>query len=294
MLRKFIFQYNNIDFQDLKTAYELSYTAWNNIINQLREQTNNSTTYIETLNTWLFGSSDAPYEYTEDLGDYNSFYDYIQEFIHKIQSSVKELKSTKVNSVAHPTMVYATDEYGKQTTVSYSVNPKPNAIPKTDEGARLKVGNPVEGSDAVNLLTANKKYVGKSDKKGTVYSVDENGVQNNISFSVNPNANNIVQRDVSGGIKINEILQDDHATSKKYVDNKIKNNVGIYGAPNDFPVVGEIGKFYISTYNESMYYWNGSNYKEISSSGSDDFDLIDGGDAEEYDVAYDIFDGGGA
>lgn len=210
--------------------------------------------------------------------------------------TIKGLKNHIVNNLLQKTIeknvVYATDSDGNQMSISYSVSPKPNAIPKTDVGGRIKAANPVEGSDVVNLLTANKNYVGKSDKKGTVYSVDENGVQNNIPFSINPNANNIVQRDASGGIKINDILQDNHATSKKYVDDKIKNNVEIYEFSTDFPVIGEIGKFYISTYDERMHYWNGTDYKEISSSGSDDFDVIDGGEVEEYDVTYDILDGG--
>ena len=233
-MREFVFKYNNIDFQDLKTAYELSYTSWNNIINQLREQTNNNTTYAETLQTWLFGSHELPYIYTDSLGDATNFYDYIQECLQNIKSSLKDLQlitRSKLNKVTVPTIVYATDSTGASTHILYNVSSIAKAI---------------------------------------------------------------VQRDDSGRVEVEALpTEDQHATNKKYVDDKIKNNMETYEFSTDFPAVGEVGKFYISTHDDLMHYWNGQEYKKISNSAND-FDVIDGGDADEYDIPYDIFDGGGA
>lgn len=274
------FIYNAIDEQNLLYARELTIRHWNFVINSLRKQTNDTTHYLETFHKFMFGDATSLTPFFEEMSLYPSFYAYVyNNFV------------TKVNTVQ---TVYGVDPTGLQKNIRYSTAVLPDSIVQRYNDGRIKAANPVEDSDVVNLLTANKNYVRTSDKKGTVYSVNENGVQNNIPFSTNPNANNIVQRDTSGGIKINDILQDDHATSKKYVDDKIKNNIEIYGMSTDFPAIGEIGKFYISTYDERMHYWNGKEYKEISSSGSDDFDVIDGGDAEEYDVTYNILDGGGA
>lgn len=62
---------------------------------------------------------------------------------------------------------------------------------------------------------------------------------------------------------------------------------------NFFPTVGEMGKFYISEYDSVMYYWDGIKYQRISN-GEEDFDIIDGGDASEYEYDSDIIDGGEA
>ena len=283
MLRKFIFKYNNIDFQDLKTAYELSYTSWNNIINQLREQTNNSTTYIETLNTWLFGPSDVPYEYTEDFGDYTNFYDYVQGFIQKAQSSIADLKivtAKKLNKVSVPSIVYATDSSGVSTHVSYSTTPIAKAIVQRDENGQIKVNTPVNDDDSVN-----KKYVD-----------DHN---NNLKKYVD-DYNNIFKEYVDRGFVTNT-----KQPNQIYGTNEKGENVTLshealqpsiilrYPHSDNFPVVGNVKKFYISERDGIMYYWDGKTYQEAGS-GATDFDVIDGGNAEEYEYTTNIFDGGGA
>lgn len=66
-----------------------------------------------------------------------------------------------------------------------------------------------------------------------------------------------------------------------------------YTHSTDFPTIGEDGRFYISEYDDTMYYWTGDKYQRISS-GDEDFDIIDGGDASEYEYDSDIIDGGEA
>lgn len=55
MARQFI--YNAIPQQTKTHANQLTMRAWNDYINILRLQTNDSSTYIETLNKWLFADS---------------------------------------------------------------------------------------------------------------------------------------------------------------------------------------------------------------------------------------------
>lgn len=259
-MREFLFKYNNIDFQDLKTAHELSYTSWNNIINQLREQTNNNTTYAETLQTWLFGSHELPYIYTDSLGDATNFYDYIQECLRNIKSSIKDLKlitANKLNKVSTPTIVYATDSTGISTHILYSVSSIAKAIVQRDEHGKIKSATPVSDDDTVNKKYVEDTFVKKLLQPNKVYGTDSSGADVALSHD---------------DLRPNIILRYPHS--------------------DNFPAVGDSKKFYLSEYDGLMYYWNGVEYRTVCPDV--DFDVIDGGNADEYDIPYDIFDGGGA
>jgi hypothetical protein len=66
-----------------------------------------------------------------------------------------------------------------------------------------------------------------------------------------------------------------------------------YPHSDNFPAVGDLKKIYVSEYDGIMYYWDGHTYQECITSAND-FDIIDGGDANEYEYTANIFDGGGA
>ena len=67
--QKFI--YNSISNQNLLYANQLTVFTWNDIINSLRIQTNETTSYIEMLHKWLFGESQSVEHY--DTGFIHTF-----------------------------------------------------------------------------------------------------------------------------------------------------------------------------------------------------------------------------
>lgn len=120
MLRNFEFIYNKIDEQDLKTAYELTIEAWNDIINILRTQTNTNTTYIETLNEWFLGGTSADHAYTDDLGSYKSFYDLLMSKLSKLEKISKDydrLISTYIPKTTLSNILYGTDNNGNTIAI---------------------------------------------------------------------------------------------------------------------------------------------------------------------------------
>lgn len=216
--------------------------------------------------------------------------------------TIKGLKNHIVKNVLHKTneenVIYATDSDGNQIVVPYSqASNKGATIVQRSDSGHINAPYPTDPSHAPNKDYVDKELAKKIDKiknANIVYATDENGNQIAINYSKPPLGTTLAQRNDDGQLDVALPTENQHATNKKYVDDKLKNNTEIYEFSTDFPAVGEVGKFYISTFDEIMHYWNGKEYKEISSSGSDDFDVIDGGDAEEYDVTYDILDGGGA
>lgn len=80
MKRNHIFIYNKIDKQNLSHANQLTVRDWNNIINQLSAQHNDSTKYLETWQRWFFGPSDFVIDgndYVSIPSGFDSYYDYL-------------------------------------------------------------------------------------------------------------------------------------------------------------------------------------------------------------------------
>lgn len=73
---------------------------------------------------------------------------------------------------------------------------------------------------AENLIESNK--LDKKTDANTLYGIDDSGEQQQFSFCYEPNAYTIPNRDGNGQLKVVETPTDSgHATSKKYVDDKI-------------------------------------------------------------------------
>ena len=106
MARQFI--YNSIPHQALLHANQLTLRAWNDYINILRIQTNDSSTYIETLNKWLFSESSIE----------ENFYD--GGFVPYIVSYLNSLKESKLDtSVFTSTIQSIRTELGTKATTTY-------------------------------------------------------------------------------------------------------------------------------------------------------------------------------
>ena len=106
MARQFI--YNSIPHQTLLHANQLTVRAWNDYINILRIQTNDSSTYIETLNKWLFSESSVE----------ENFYD--DGFVPYIISSLNSLKGSKLDtSVFDSTIQSIRAELSTKATTTY-------------------------------------------------------------------------------------------------------------------------------------------------------------------------------
>lgn len=83
--QKFI--YNSISPQNLLYANQLTVFTWNDIINSLRLQSNETTTYLETLHKWLFGVDNLVLTY-----DKGFYVECLQAFntLTKVQEDVLE------------------------------------------------------------------------------------------------------------------------------------------------------------------------------------------------------------
>lgn len=90
---------------------------------------------------------------------------------------------------------------------------------------------------AVENLNNNK--LDKSSTPATLYAVGTSGLQEHISYSYEPYAYSIPNRDANGQLKVQEVpLENGHAASKKYVDTAIANLVN--SAPETLDTLGEI------------------------------------------------------
>lgn len=90
MKRNPIFIYNNIDKQNLVYANQLTVKQWNDIINKLTAQANANTSFLETWTRWFFGPVEytTEDEYTDSLGTYDSYYDYLKAEFNRIDTRI--------------------------------------------------------------------------------------------------------------------------------------------------------------------------------------------------------------
>lgn len=175
-----------------------------------------------------------------------------------INRDISEITGSR-EKIDEPNILYGTDEEGSPKLTRYSKDIVENNIVQRDENGKIKSATPVADDDTVNKKYVEDTFVKKLSKPNKVYGTDSDG--NDVSLSHDDLQPNIILK---------------------------------YPHSDDFPVIGDFKKFYISEYDGIMYYWDGTDYKEISSGGSDDFDIIDGGNAGEYEYTTNIFDGGGA
>lgn len=126
------FIYNKIDKQNLLYARELTIRHWNFVINSLREQTNDTTKYLETFHKFMFGDTTSLASFIIETSGHDSFYAYIHEhFISKR---------------------FANNTYINKNLISYaSVK---NTIPMRDDNGCINIQYPTSGSHG-----ANKQYV---------------------------------------------------------------------------------------------------------------------------------------
>ena len=88
--------------------------------------------------------------------------------------------------------------------------------------------------------------VDKTTEPKVVYATDEEGNPTTVPYSVEPEPNNIVQRNALGEVVVLETpISDDSAASKKYIDDKIKEALdkavefkGILNDQTELPVTG--------------------------------------------------------
>lgn len=90
MKRNPIFIYNNIDKQNLVYANQLTVKQWNDIVNKLTAQANANTAFLETWTRWFFGPVEytTEDEYTDSLGTYDSYYDYLKAEFNRIDTHI--------------------------------------------------------------------------------------------------------------------------------------------------------------------------------------------------------------
>lgn len=134
--------------------------------------------------------------------------------------------------------VYVTSEGGHQSDLPYTREPTKNTIAYRDNDGRLRIVDGVHDSDAVtmkqyNTLSASAasglgdRYTkAQSDARyrqlqanaSRVYATNANKQQTSVQYTSSNVASTMVQRDSGGRIAIGTPVNDDHATTKKYVD----------------------------------------------------------------------------
>lgn len=138
---------------------------------------------------------------------------------------VDDADSGKVDKVSSASKVYGTDSSSNQTTYDISTNATANTVAYRAGSGTLTVGTPTS-----NYHATTKKYVddadsNKVDKTNTenqIYGTNSAGAQRTLEYSNTTVGNSIAQRDANSQININLTpTANNHATSKKYVDDRV-------------------------------------------------------------------------
>ena len=227
---------------------------------------------------------------TEEIEDFEDTIGYIYKTTETgyilINRDISEITGSK-QKIQEANILYGTDENSSPYLAHYSKNIIPRNIVQRDENGQIKVNMPIADDDSVN-----KKYVDDYNNNFKEYVDNYNNdfkeyVDNYINYFKEyvDNYNDNFKKYVDTNFVINT-----KQPNKIYGTNEKGENITLshedlqpsiilkYPHSDDFPVIGDFKKFYISEYDGIMYYWDGTDYKEISS-GADDFDVIDGGNA---------------
>lgn len=145
--------------------------------------------------------------------------------------------NTKVSKVTTANNLYATDKDGNQTSVTYTQNPTGNTIPLRVEGGHINLPT----TPTKPFQAAPKKYV--DDQVATklpkttlelqatsyLYGTADKGVSTTAhQLTQLPNPYTIPQRGPGGIIRVGTPTADNHAATKKYVDDTIASSISPY------------------------------------------------------------------
>lgn len=157
------------------------------------------------------------------------------ETVSKNTANIKSLDTSKRTIISSANKIYSTDENGSQNELGYSKDASVDTIVQYTSTGNIVTNEPTEDSHVVT-----KKYVDdisktKLDKVtntadiGRVYAISTDGSQTTLNVDTTAKANTIVQRNTAGQIITATPTGDNHATTKKYVDegkSAIKNSDG--------------------------------------------------------------------
>lgn len=121
----YTFKFNSVPFQNLFSPNQLTVNNWNNIVNQLAIQSNNSSRYLKELDTWLFGSGHISYtpenfegflqhlvtRITDNLNKINSNISSIDDIVNTLNNTLETIGDLdKLNTFNKNTIVSALNE----------------------------------------------------------------------------------------------------------------------------------------------------------------------------------------
>ena len=119
-----------------------------------------------------------------------------------------------------PWRVYATNGAGNQGLLNYTAELSNLALVQRDSSGRAKIQTPVNDMEIANKKYVDDGFVAKvtpSNNLTYVYSRDENG-DKSVQATSMTTGNTVAYRDANGNISVGTPTADDHAATKKYVD----------------------------------------------------------------------------
>lgn len=137
-------------------------------------------------------------------------------------AKMDELSERVVHKGATLKAVYAHDENGNESMVSYTENATSWTLVQRANGGVVKVGNPVSARDAATKEYVDKGFVAKvttTSGSNLAYVAKNNGTQGTIPITTAPASGTIAQRKQNGGaLEVGTAVNDSDAMPKKQVE----------------------------------------------------------------------------
>ena len=130
----------------------------------------------------------------------------------------------KVESTYMHTRLYGVNAEGnKQNMIPYHWTAQQETLALRTTGGALAVGTPIEDSHAIPLGFGDGRYVAKVSNpywSPRLYAIEPDGTQKEVEYSTAPNPYSIAWRGNHGALRVGEPIEKDHASTRKYVDDK--------------------------------------------------------------------------
>ena len=136
----------------------------------------------------------------------------------------------KVTTTSGSNLAYIAKNDGTQSTVPIAQMPYQNTVAQRGAGGTLKVGKAVEDSDAMPKKQVEdnfvKSYVG-TPATTKIYVRTNAGVDSTVTLNTRADDYSVAQRGIGGVLQVGKPTADNHASTKKYVDDADSKKVNL-------------------------------------------------------------------